>query len=157
MACGKVKPIAKKCRYCGAINEAGPRRIKSGLCYGCRKSKHEPRGITVSKGAKVRLAVILSVISFVFLTLAGYAIYFKHLVLPYGSRVRSRLLEFNGLGVTLPAVALILLSVGTLSSVAVNNYRYSYKQLFKKIMKVCLWAGFILYFVSIFFGTRFTL
>jgi len=118
---------------------------------------HEPKGIAVSKGAKVRLAVLLSVISFIFLTLAGYAFYFKYLVLPYGSRVRSKLLEFNGLGATLQAVALILLSVGTLSSVAVNNYRCSYKQLFKKIMKVSLWAGFILYFVSIFFGTRFTL
>lgn len=64
MARGKVKPIARKCGCCGAINEAGPRRTKSGLCYGCRKSRHEPRGITVSKGARVRLAVAIYAIGY---------------------------------------------------------------------------------------------
>ena len=44
-----------------------------------------------------------------FLTLVGYAVCFKYLVLPYGTRGYSRLLEFKGLEVAVPAVALILL------------------------------------------------
>ena len=45
-----------------------------------------------------------------------------------------------------------IFSVGTLSGAVVNHYRSSCKQLFSDVMKVSLWAGFILYFVSIFFG-----
>lgn len=45
-----------------------------------------------------------------------------------------------------------IFSVGTLSGAVVHHYRSSCKQLFRDVMKVSLWAGFILYFVSIFFG-----
>ncbi|WP_419711900.1 hypothetical protein [Pseudomonas sp. NFX224] len=121
MAHGKIQPIARKCRNCGTVNEAGQRGIKSGYCYGCRKLRHESKKIIVSKTHKIRLVVLLSVISLVFLTLAGYSIYFKCIVLPYGSRGRSSFLEFKGFEVAVPALSLILLSVGTLSTIAVNN------------------------------------
>lgn len=107
----------------------------------------------MSRVQKFRLTVVLSVISVFFLTLAGYAIYFKYLVLPYGSRVRSRLLEFDGLGVTSPALSLVLLSVGTLSIIAVNNC--SNGKVYEKIMNVSLCAGLFLYSIIIFFGSEF--
>lgn len=152
MARGKYKPTARKCRCCGALSEAGTRRIKIGLCYECRRSRHESKEKTVSRVHKIRLMIVLSIFSFMLLTSAGYAVYFKYLVLPYGGRGYSRLLEFKGMEVAVPAVALMLLSVGTLSGVVVNHYRCSCKQLFREIMKISLWVGFILYFVSIFFG-----
>lgn len=153
MARGKVKPVARKCRCCGAINEENSRGIKGGLCYRCRKSRHERVGAIVSRAQKFRLTVVLSVISVFFLTLAGYAIYFKHIVLPYGSRVRSSLLEFDGLGVILPALSLILLSVGTLSIIAVNNC--SNGKVYEKVMNISLCAGLFLYSIIIFFGSEF--
>jgi len=153
MARGKVKPIARKCRCCGAINEANSRGIKSGLCYGCRKSRHERAGETVSRAQKLRLTVVLSVISFFFLILAGYAIYFEYLVLPYGGRGQSRLLEFKGFGVAVPALSLILLSVGTLSIIAVKNC--SNGKVYEKIMNISLCAGLFLYSIIIFFGSEF--
>jgi hypothetical protein len=84
--------------------------------------------------------------------LAGYAVYFKYLVLPYGSRGQSRLLEFKGLEVFVPALALILLSVGMLSVVAVNHC--SNEKVYKKIMKVSLCAGLFLYSIIIFVGNE---
>jgi hypothetical protein len=66
MARGKVKPVARKCRCCGAINEENSRGIKGGLCYRCRKSRHERVGAIVSRAQKFRLTVVLSVISVFF-------------------------------------------------------------------------------------------
>ncbi|WP_130905820.1 MULTISPECIES: hypothetical protein [unclassified Pseudomonas] len=152
MARGKFKSIARKCRCCGALNEERTRGIKIGLCYGCRKSRHESKKETVSRVHKNRLTIVLGLISFIFLSFAGYAIWFEYLVLPYGNRFHSELLEFKGLDVAVPALSLILLSVGTICGAVVNHYRSSCKQLFRDVMKVSLWAGFILYFVSIFFG-----
>jgi hypothetical protein len=152
MARGKFKSIARKCRCCGALNEAGTRGIKIGVCYGCRKSRHQSKEKTVSRVHKNRLTIVLGFISFMFLAIASYAIWCEYLVLPYGNRFHSKLLEFKGFGVVVPSLSLILLSVGTLSGAVVNHYRSSCKQLFRDVMKVSLWAGFILYFVSIFFG-----
>ncbi|WP_155000912.1 hypothetical protein [Pseudomonas silesiensis] len=95
--------------------------------------------------------IVLSIFSFMLLTSAGYAVYFKYLVLPYGGRGYSRLLEFKGLEVTVPALSLILLSVGMLSVVAVNHC--SNEKIYKKIMKISLVAGLFLYSIIIFFGT----
>lgn len=103
----------------------------------------------MSRAQKIRLTVVLSVISFAFLTMAGYAIYFKYLVLPYGGRGQSRLLEFKGLGVIVPALALILLSVCTLSVVAINHC--SNVRGYKKIMEISLYTGLFLYSIIIFF------
>ena len=148
-----MQPIARKCRNCGAVNETGQRGVKSGHCYECRKSRHELKEIIVSKTHKIRLAVLLSVISLIFLTLAGYSIYFLYIVLPYGSRGQSRLLEFKGFGVALPALSLILLSVGMLSIIAVNNC--SNGKVYVKIMIISLCAGLFLYSIIIFFGNDF--
>jgi hypothetical protein len=56
MARGKFKPIARKCRCCGALSEAGTRRIKIGLCYECRKSRHESKEKTVSGQCSVYIS-----------------------------------------------------------------------------------------------------
>ena len=53
---------------------------------------------------------------------------------------------------SVPIFSVPIFSVGTLSGAVVHHYRSSCKQLFRDVMKVSLWAGFILYFVSIFFG-----
>jgi hypothetical protein len=153
MVRGKVKLLAKKCKHCSVTNEVNMARIKGGLCYTCRKSLHDARGVNMLKQASVRLKVLLSVISLCCLLLAGYSIYYNHIVLPYGGgRVRSRLLAFNGLGVAVPALALIMFAVGLLTVVAANLYRYSNEKACERIIRRSLCFGLFLYWISIFFA-----
>lgn len=152
MARAKVKPIAKKCKNCSVTNEVNMARIKVGLCYTCRRSLHDAAGVNMLKQAPVRMKVLLSVISLCCLLLAGYAIYYSHIVLPYGGgRTRSRLLEFNGFGVAVPALALIMFAVGLLAVVAANFDRCSNKKAYGRIIRRSLCLGLFLYWISIFF------
>lgn len=153
MARGKVKLIAKKCKNCSATNKINMARIKSGLCYICRKSMHDARGVRMLKQAPVRLKVALSFISLCCLLLAGYSIYYNHIILPYGGgRGRSRLLEFDGFGVAIPALALTMFAVGLLAVVAANLYPHSNEKAYERIIRRSLCAGLFLYWVSIFFA-----
>jgi cytochrome c oxidase assembly factor CtaG len=158
MVRGKVKLIAKKCKHCSVTNEVSTARIKGGLCYTCRKSMHDAVGMNMLKQAPVRLKVLLSVISLCCLLLAGYAIYYSHIVLPYGGgRVRSRVLEFNGFGVAVPALALIMFAIGLLAVVAANFDRYSNEKAYERVIRRSLCLGLFLYWVSIFFADKYRL
>lgn len=157
MVRGKVKLIAKKCKYCSVTNEVSMARIKGGLCYTCRKSMHDARGVNLLKQAPVRVKVLLSVISLCCLLLAGYAIYYSHIVLPYGGRGRSRVLEFNGFGVAVPALALIMFAVGLLAVVVANFDRYSNEKAYERVIRRSLCLGVFLYLISIFFADKYKL
>jgi hypothetical protein len=158
MVRGKVKLIAKKCKHCSVTNEVEMARIKNGLCYACRKSLHDAIRVNMLKQAPVRVKVLLSVISLCCLLLAGYAIYYSHIVLPYGGgRVRSRVLEFNGFGVAVPALALIMFAIGLLAVVVANFDRYSNEKAYERVIRRSLCLGLFLYWVSIFFADKYRL
>jgi hypothetical protein len=152
---GKVMPVAKKCRNCDMTNEVGVARIKSGLCYRCRKSMHDANTLNMLRQAPVRFKVTLIILSTCCLLLAGYALYYSHIVLPYGGgRGKSRLLEFNGFGVTVPVLALILFAAGLLAVVAANYYHYANDKTCESIIRRCLLTGLFLYWISIFFSDK---
>lgn len=156
MASGELKPIAKKCKNCSVTSEVNMARFKRGLCYACRKSMHDAVGINLLKQAPVRVKVLLSVISLCCLMLAGYAIYYSHIVLPYGGgRTRSRVLEFNGFGVAVPALALIMFAVGLLVVVAANFDRCPNEKAYERIIRRSLCFGLFLYWISIFFADKY--
>lgn len=150
---GKVMLVAKKCKNCSMTNEGGVARIKSGLCYKCRKSMHDASTLNKLMKAPARLKVVLIAISTCCFLLAAYSIYNNHLVLPYGGgRGKSRLLKFNGLDIVVPALALIMFAVGLLAVAASIHYRFSNEKVCVSIIGYSLCAGLFLYWISIFFA-----
>jgi membrane-bound acyltransferase YfiQ involved in biofilm formation len=72
-------------------------------------------------------------------------------VLPGGPRTRSWLVEFSGFGALMPALSLIVFSISFLSLIISNYHQHSSEKIYKKIIKNCFYAGWVLYFISIFF------
>lgn len=101
----------------------------------------------------VRFKIFLSVSSLCCFMLAAYAIYYKSIVLPYGGRrSRSLLLEFKGLGVTVPVLALLVFAFGLLAAL-VFVHRGSDEKSHERFIRNCLLSGVFFYWISIFFGS----
>lgn len=152
MARGQVESTSKKCKNCGVIKEVVDAKFNKGICYACRRSLHAG-GYDGQKQHPVRFKIFLSVSSLCCFMLAAYAIYYKSIVLPYGGRrSRSLLLEFNGLGITVPVLALIMFAVGLLAALVVVH-RGSNEKSHERFIRNCLVSGVFLYWISIFFGS----
>jgi hypothetical protein len=146
-----MKPRVKQCKKCGGLDEDGSSRIEGGRCLSCRIKIYDAGNFNILKEAPLRLKLLLGGTSLLFLALSIYAISHQHLVLPGGARTRDWRVEFSGLGALVPAFSLILFSVSFLSLIISNYLRDPNEEIFKKIIKNCFYAGWVLYFISIFF------
>lgn len=152
MARGQVEPTSKKCKNCGVIKEVIEAKFNKGICYTCRKSLHAG-GQGGQKQHPVRLKVFLSVSFLCCFMLAAYAIYNGSIVLPYGGRrSRSLLLEFKGLGIAVPVLALLMFAAGLLAALVVV-YRGSNEKSHERFIRNCFVLGVFFYWISIFFGS----
>lgn len=152
MVRGRVEPISRKCKNCGVIKEVVEARFNKGVCYACRRSLHAG-GHGGQKQYPVRLKIFLSVSSLCCFMLVAYAVYYQSIVLPYGGRrTRSRLLEFKGLGITVPTLALLLFAFGLLAALIVVH-RGSNEKSHERFIRNCLVSGVLFYWISIFFGS----
>lgn len=143
-----MKPRVNQCKSCGAVS-SNLLRIKSGRCYACRKRMH---GDNIPNEVPFRLRVVLGIIVVLFMVISARSIYFQHVVLPYsGGRSRSMLLEFTGIGIVVPILALVMYSIGLLALIVDHYDRRPNERAYEKIIKYSLCAGVILYWISIFF------
>ena len=152
MARGQIESTSKKCKNCGVIKEIVEAKFNKGICYACRRSLHAG-GHGAQKQHPVRLKIFLGVSSLCCFILVTYAIYHQYIVLPYGGRrARSRLLEFKGPGITVPALALLMFAVGLLAALIVVH-RGSNEKSHERFIRNCLVLGVFFYWISIFFGS----
>lgn len=83
--------------------------------------------------------------------LVAYAIYYKSIVLPYGGcRSRSLLLEFKGLEIIVPVLALLMFTVGLLAALVVVH-RGSNENSHERFIRNCFVLGVFFYWISNFF------
>lgn len=146
-----MKSRVKKCKNCGELDEDGLSLIKGGRCLSCRIKIHEAGNFNILKEAPLRLKILLGGISLLFVVLSIYAIYHQYLVLPGGGRGQALLVEFSGLRALMPALSLTMFSISFLSLIISNYHQHSSETTYKKIIKNSFYAGFVLYFISIFF------
>lgn len=147
----QMKPRVKKCRKCGALDKDGLSLIEGECCLSCRLKIYEMGSFNILKEAPLRLKILLGGVSFFFIMLSIYAIYHQRLLLPGGARRQPFLVEFSGLGVLMPVFSLMMFSISFLSLIVSNCYQHSSEKTYKKIIRYSFHAGWILYFISIFF------
>jgi len=147
-----MKPRVKKCKKCGVLDREGLSLIEGRHCLSCQLKIYEAGSFNMLKEAPLRLKVILGGVSLVFIMLSVYAIYHQHLLLPRGARSQPFMVEFSGLGVLMPVFSLTMFSISFLSLIISNYHRRSSEKIYKKIIKNSFYAGWILYFISIFFS-----
>lgn len=146
-----MKFRAKKCKKCGVLDKDGLSLIEGGRCLSCRLQKYQIGDLNILKEAPLRLKILLGGLSSIFIMISIYGIYNQHLLLPGGARGQTFLIEFSGLRVLVPVFSLMMFSVSFLSLIISNCHRHSRDHIYKKIIKYCFHAGWILCLISILF------
>ncbi|KAB0493895.1 hypothetical protein [Pseudomonas vancouverensis] len=141
----------KKCKKCGGLDWDGLSLIEGGRCLSCRIKTDDIGSFNMLKEAPLRLKLLLGGTSLLFLALSIYAISHQYLVLPGGPRGRDWRVEFLGLRAIVPALSLIFFSVSFLSLIVSNHIRNPNEKVFRIIIKNFFYAGWVFYFISIFF------
>lgn len=146
-----MKSRVKKCKKCGELDEDGLSLIEGGRCLSCRIKIYDAGNFNMLKEAPLRLKILLGGTSLIFVALSICAIYHQYLVLPGGARGQALLVEFSGLGALMPVLSLTMFSISFLSLIVSNCHQRSNEKIYKKIIKNSFYAGWALYFISIFF------